>query len=74
MPKGWPLCEIMAVQVYMVIVIVENRLREPDERAWEPGQQNKPGIGGVHASFVLDALYRACLGFVGMSSIVFEKL
>lgn len=64
----------MAIQVYMVIVIVENRLWEHDERAGEPGQQNKPGIGGIHASFVPDALYRACLGFVGMSNIVFEKL
>lgn len=64
----------MVVQVYMVIVIVENCLWAHDERAGEPGQQNKPGIGGIHASFVLDALYRACLGFVGMSNIVFEKL
>lgn len=38
------------------------------------GSRTSLELGGIHASFVLDALYRACLGFVGMSNIVFEKL
>lgn len=74
MSTGWALCEIMAGHIYMVTVIAENHVWEHDVGSREPGQLNRHRIGSIHTSFVLGALYNACLGFVRMSNIVFGKL
>lgn len=74
MSKGWALCEIMVVHIYVVTVMAENHLWGHDVGSSKPGQLNKHKIGSIHTSFVLDALYNACLDFIRVSDIVFGKL